>query len=100
MVQWIPAGQRCYMSFSVAIFSAALLAFLNRRLISSSIFSDRTVGGGIEYVLSRNWSLKGEYLYVSLPNRTSSTRAFQFYTGVAKGDLNISIGRAGVNYGV
>jgi outer membrane immunogenic protein len=31
-----------------------------------------TVGGGIEYALSRNWSLKGEYLYVGFPNQTAN----------------------------
>lgn len=25
-----------------------------------------TVGGGVEYALNRNWSVKGEYLYVDL----------------------------------
>jgi opacity protein-like surface antigen len=89
MVQWMPAGQRCYMSFSATIFSAALPAFSNRRLISSSIFSGWTVGGGIKYVLSRNWSLKGEYLYTSFPNQTANqfNPGFPIYTGVAKGDL-------------
>jgi outer membrane immunogenic protein len=59
-----------------------------------------TVGGGVEYALSRNWSFKGEYLYVSLPNQTAN----QFnpsnppFTGVAAANLNVSIGRVGVNY--
>ena len=29
-----------------------------------------TVCGGVEYAPTRNWPLKGEYLYVALPNRS------------------------------
>jgi outer membrane immunogenic protein len=64
-----------------------------------------TVGGGVEYAINRNWSVKGEYLYVNLPDTSlttvftspgpgptgSSTATFNF-----KNDLNIV--RLGVNY--
>ncbi len=59
-----------------------------------------TVGSGIEYALSRNWSLKGEYLYVGFPKQTASqfNPRFPAYTGLAAANLNVSIGRAGLNY--
>jgi outer membrane immunogenic protein len=59
-----------------------------------------TVGTGIEYALSRNWSLKGEYLYVGFPKQTASqfNPGFPAYTGLAAANLNVSIARAGINY--
>jgi outer membrane immunogenic protein len=59
-----------------------------------------TVGGGIEYALSRNWSFKGEYLFVSFPKQTANqfNPGFPAYTGLAAANLNVSIGRVGINY--
>ena len=59
-----------------------------------------TVGSGIEYALSRNWSIKGEYLYVRFPSQTANqfNPGFPAYTGLAAANLNVSIGRAGINY--
>lgn len=64
-----------------------------------------TVGGGVEYALTNNWTIRGEYLYVDLGsnNFTSvgNTDVATFFPGVyASGhiDYNASIFRAAVNY--
>jgi outer membrane immunogenic protein len=58
-----------------------------------------TVGGGLEYAISRNWSVKGEYLYVAAPSKNfvgvtgaGATDAFQARGGAT------NIARLGVNY--
>lgn len=53
-----------------------------------------TVGGGIEYAFSRNISAKTEYLYTSF----GSQDAFTGTPYVARGELSMSMVRAGVNY--
>jgi outer membrane immunogenic protein len=55
-----------------------------------------TVGGGVEYALAPNWSVKAEYLYVDLGKDTCSTMC-----GLPMGNnvgLTTNIVRAGVNY--
>jgi outer membrane immunogenic protein len=53
-----------------------------------------TVGGGIEKALNRNWSVKGEYLYVDLGNYTFGSGT-GFDTNVR---LRDHIARVGINY--
>ena len=54
-------------------------------------------GGGLEYALSRSWSLKGEYLYYDLGSRSTD-----FVTGggllTASVPFKGHIVRGGVNY--
>jgi outer membrane immunogenic protein len=54
-----------------------------------------TAGGGIEWGIARNWTVRAEYLYVDLGNNTfsfpSAGRSTQF-------DNTFSVGRFGVNY--
>jgi outer membrane immunogenic protein len=64
-----------------------------------------TIGGGVEYALTNNWTIKGEYLYADLGshsfNSLGNTAATLAFPGVAitgKLDYNASIFRAGVNY--
>ena len=64
-----------------------------------------TVGGGVEYALTNNWTIRGEYLYASLGNTTFNTvgnvAANTFFPGVVasgKIDYKFSIVRAAVNY--
>ena len=64
-----------------------------------------TVGGGLEYAFSPNWSAKVEYLHVFLPNRTIASAAVSPY-GAAAGLIpytrtisrSIDTVRVGVNY--
>ncbi len=89
---------------------------------SSEILLGYTVGGGVEWMLSSNWSLKGEALYYNLGNMNVSTIAmapssygsFRGYVedvqtwqaaagaGIVSGTTTVNyqgiIARAGVNY--
>lgn len=52
-----------------------------------------TIGGGLEVKLDRNWSFKGEYLYVDLDE------SFRLSGGPERGSVeDLHIVRAGVNY--
>lgn len=53
-----------------------------------------TVGGGIEYAFTRNLSAKTEYLYTSF----GSQNVFTATPYVSRGELSMSLVRAGVNY--
>ena len=61
-----------------------------------------TVGGGVEYALSQNWSLKGEYLYYDLGRQSATILATNgagaFTTSTASQRNAGHIVRAGVNY--
>lgn len=59
-----------------------------------------TVGGGAEYALNRNWSVKAEYLYTDLGNKTynfdiSNQADYQFSSAQKN---QFSVARVGVNY--
>src|SRR5689334_17026782 len=59
-----------------------------------------TVGGGIEYAFSNNWSVKGEYLYVDLGRAgfNSANNLFPTFTASNSARLTENIGRVGLNY--
>jgi outer membrane immunogenic protein len=59
-----------------------------------------TAGGGIEYAISPNWTVKGEYLYVSLDSQTMTENnvTFPTFSQSATNKLAVSIARFGVNY--
>ena len=64
-----------------------------------------TIGGGVEYAVTNNITIKGEYLYADLGsssfNSIGNTAVSTFFPGTvvsAKFDYNASIFRAGVNY--
>ena len=59
------------------------------------------VGGGIEYALSNNWSVKSEYLYVSFASRQHDGDRRHLtvtFPETSKDKLCMSIARAGVDY--
>jgi outer membrane immunogenic protein len=57
------------------------------------------VGGGIEYALSKNWSVKSEYLYVDFASKSiTETNVILPFTETSKDQLYMSIARAGANY--
>lgn len=59
------------------------------------------VGGGLEYALSKNWTLKGEYLYADLgPGRSfaSNSSAIPVNPSYHQGDLDEAVVRAAINY--
>jgi outer membrane immunogenic protein len=80
----------------------------NGLFFSSNPSSSRVgwvVGGGVEYAITNNITIKGEYLYADLGTNTINTvgnaAVEQFFPGsvaTAKFSYNASIFRAGVNY--
>ena len=71
---------------------------------ASKLTTGWALGGGVEMALSRNWTLKGEYLYVDLGSVTTNALithpGFVGYTNglSTRADLNAQIARVGVNY--
>jgi outer membrane immunogenic protein len=68
----------------------------------SDVRTGWTVGGGGEWALTGNWSVKAEYLYldfgsVTLPVAVSNTAAFT-QTMQINADLSAQIVRVGINY--
>jgi outer membrane immunogenic protein len=63
-----------------------------------------TFGGGLEWALSRNWSLRGEYLHVDFGKVTINTPTVptslvnDFNSVGTTADLTAQIARAGLNY--
>jgi outer membrane immunogenic protein len=64
-----------------------------------------TAGAGVEYALTNNWTIRGEYLYADLGSTNFSTvgnvAANTFFPGVVasgKFSYNASIARAAINY--
>jgi outer membrane immunogenic protein len=63
-----------------------------------------TAGAGLEYALSRNWSVRGEYLYVDLGSvSTTSTVTNAGFPGLTNplsitGKVTANIARAALNY--
>jgi outer membrane immunogenic protein len=81
-------------------FSQSILIGTSGRALTGATSSTEagwTAGFGIEYAVTRDWWIKGEYLYVSFPNQSAS-QAGPGLTGTATGDLTGSIVRAGVDY--
>ena len=62
-----------------------------------------TAGGGVEWALSKRWSVKAEYLFVKFGSNTASgaiTNTFFGYSNAVStsADLTAQIARAGINY--
>jgi outer membrane immunogenic protein len=65
------------------------------------------VGGGAEYALTANWSIKGEYLYVNFAKTSDTSATLQAFTPAVafptntfthSADLTSNIVRLGLNY--
>ena len=73
---------------------------------TSDVATGWTVGGGLEYAVWQNWTLKAEYLYVSLENKSVTENVIQapgFGLPPASfsanfGRTNFNVARVGVNY--
>jgi outer membrane immunogenic protein len=63
----------------------------------SSSVTGWTAGGGAEFALSGNWTVKAEYLHVGFPSRSATVTAIgNTYLFAFKDSLDI--GRVGINY--
>ena len=70
----------------------------------SSIKTGWTVGGGLEWALNRNWSVKGEYLFADFGSVTTNT----VHNGIdppavpsvitTSADFTVQVARVGINY--
>jgi outer membrane immunogenic protein len=73
---------------------------------ANGLVTGRTVGGGLEWALSRNWILRGEYLYldfgkvsVNTPTALSEAQLTSDYnTARSTADLTAQMLRVGLNY--
>jgi outer membrane immunogenic protein len=71
---------------------------------SSSNKAGWTVGGGAEWMLTPNWSMKAEYLFVDLGQVLTTGKVFAPSVSAASNpltssfNLTIQIARAGLNY--
>lgn len=81
------------------------LGFPNTCLAGSSnrLTPGWTVGGGLEYALGQNWSLKGEYLYARFEQTitavsVSPTAGTQPNSYTAKFGTDLHVARVGLNY--
>jgi len=80
-------------------------ATINGAASSSEYTLGYTVGGGVEWAMSKNWSLKGEYLYADFGKvETTAHVAPPAFFGLSDNQLNTSadvtthLGRVGLNY--
>jgi outer membrane immunogenic protein len=65
---------------------------------SSGMATGWTVGGGIEYALWKNLTVKAEYLYISLDRKSLTETALQVFTpGNAFASFNANYSRVGLN---
>jgi opacity protein-like surface antigen len=96
----------CNFNFSQSVFASdiAVLGPLGIPPLSQSGSFNTTVtggvvGGGIEYALSKNWSVKSEYLYVDFASRSmTESNVVLPFTETSRDKLSMSIARAGANY--
>lgn len=56
--------------------------------------SGYAVGGGLEYAITNNWTIKGEYLYMKFGNFTATDAGARTYVLTNQ----VSTGKLGVNY--
>jgi outer membrane immunogenic protein len=47
-----------------------------------------TAGGGVEFAISPNWSVKAEYLYFDFQNQTIGPGTFRLIENVVRGGVN------------
>ena len=71
----------------------------------SEVATGWTLGGGLEYALWQKWTVKAEYLYVSLDGKSVTETALIFVPGTSPSSLNanysrtnFNVARVGVNY--
>jgi len=72
---------------------------------SSDTTTGWTVGGGLEYALWGNFTVRVEYLYVSLASKSLTETALNFIPGTVPSSFNanfdrtnFNVARLGVNY--
>lgn len=64
---------------------------------SSVVATGWTLGGGLEYAIWQRWTLKAEYLYVSLDSKSVTETALAFTPGNAPASFNANYNRTSFN---
>jgi outer membrane immunogenic protein len=104
---WANTNWLLYATGGVAVTNAsvnqtiALLAPFVWNVATSSTRVGWTVGAGFEYAFNRNWSVKGEYLYLDFGNLNGVgvlTPPSAGFTYTNSTHLTANIARVGVNY--
>ena len=74
-------------------------------LLQSDTRTGWTVGGGVEYALPYNWSIRSEYLFIKIPSYTTFTPGCcngllvtSMPTNLTVADINNHVWRAGLTY--
>jgi outer membrane immunogenic protein len=93
VVNGVPTSTNCGFGSTTTCFAGS----------SSSLTPGWTVGGGLEYALGQNWSVKGEYLYARFEQTVTAasvtpTPGTQPNTYTAKFGTDLHIARVGLNY--
>ena len=93
VVNGVPTSTNCGVGFTTTCFAGS----------SSRLTPGWTVGGGLEYALGQNWSLKGEYLFARFEQTVTAaavtpTAGTQPKTYTAKFTTDLNIARVGLNY--
>jgi outer membrane immunogenic protein len=89
--------------------AAAVAAVCAGPLASGVLQTDNrtgwTIGGGVEYALPYNWSIRSEYLFIKIPSYTTFTPGIgnglavtAMPTNLTVADINNHIWRAGLTY--
>lgn len=88
--------------FSQFVLTDPTVNFNNLRNSVSATKAGWALGGGLEYALTRNWSVKGEYLYTDLGTISASTDSDTApglgVTLTSSSHLKLHTARGGVNY--
>ena len=69
---------------------------LGLTLSDSKVHTGWTVGAGAEWMFTRGWSIKAEYLYRRFSSQTYF--ATMFPPGIPTGSLAMNSGQVGINY--
>lgn len=87
-----------YITGGIAFLDASyeLTTTAGDRASSDDVLVGWTIGGGIEYAFSEDWSAKIEYLYADFESVDESVVDFMTITGSA--DPSLHVVRAGLNY--
>lgn len=93
-------GGLAYSDLTYSVTDNATAAPAGPATIAASAKSDWgwTVGGGAEFMLNNNWSVKGEYLYVHFDGKTATGVSGGTPFNFAFTDTDMHIARVGLNY--
>lgn len=93
VVNGVPVSANCGVGFTTACFAGS----------SSQLTPGWSLGGGLEYAVGQNWSLKGEYLYARFEQTVTAVAVSplpgtQPNTYTAKFGTDLHVARVGLNY--